>query len=138
MNTPVINAIIGKTSNNSFQYKQVVLLGGGKFSDQISEPNTKYIVRYNFNLEGQTITMPDNCILAIDGGSLSNGEIIGNNTVFLNVNKATNILNNITLSGTWGQSSPFHGDTSNLSLVYFDTTTKKLLWWDGDQFIELL
>lgn len=42
--------------------------------------DTKYIIKYNFDLNGETITVPENCILEFDGGSLSNGIIVLNNT----------------------------------------------------------
>lgn len=137
MSTPIVNAIIGRASENSYQYKQVVLVGGGTFLDQIVESNTKYIIKYDFDLGGQSINIPSNCILSIDGGSISNGTLIGNNTVLLNTNKADNILNNITLAGTWGpQDQVCEPNVDDLSVLYFDKTTRKILWWDGENFIE--
>lgn len=136
MSTPIINAVINKYSSNTQQYKQIVLLGSRDFQSQVVYPNAKYIIRYNFNLGGQEIEIPENCIIAIDGGSISNGTLVGNNTIFLNVNNATNILDNVTLSGTWGSNSSFEPDTNNLSLVYFDKTNNKLLWWNGEEFVE--
>lgn len=49
--------------------------------DMINEPNTIYEIRYDFDLNGATITIPDNCILKFEGGVLSNGNIKGTNTV---------------------------------------------------------
>ena len=49
--------------------------------DMINEPNTIYEIRYDFDLNGVTITIPDNCILKFEGGILSNGNIKGTNTV---------------------------------------------------------
>lgn len=62
--------------------------------------NTIYIIQYDFTL-GEDITIPENCILEFNGGSLSgNNTIIGNNTC---ISASTvKILNtNITFSGTW-------------------------------------
>lgn len=39
--------------------------------------NTVYVVRYDYDLDGQTIQIPDNCYLEFDGGSFSNGYISG-------------------------------------------------------------
>lgn len=141
MSTPIVNAIIGKASENSYQYKQVVLIGGGTFSDQVTEPNTKYIIKYDFDLEGQTITMPANCILAFDGGQIKNGTIVTNDTTLLNLNKVDNIFNNVTIQGNWKLvSQQFTDSTDNLSVVYFDKNTRKFLWWDNDQrqFFEII
>lgn len=67
------------------------------------EPNTKYIVNYNFDLNGETIRVPEDCILEIDGGNISNGILIGNQTILLNPN-GVDILQNVTLQGTWKNS----------------------------------
>lgn len=48
--------------------------------DMISEANTIYIIQYDYDLQGQTITVPKNCVLQFEGGSFSNGSIVGNNT----------------------------------------------------------
>lgn len=77
----------------------VILKPGEIFSSE--NPNIKYIVKYNFDLENQEIIIPENCIICIDGGSLSNGTLVGNNTKLFNINSQSGILTNITLSGTW-------------------------------------
>lgn len=41
--------------------------------DMINETNTIYQIRYDFNINGAEIKVPDNCVLQFDGGSLSNG-----------------------------------------------------------------
>lgn len=46
----------------------------------INNPNTIYHIQYDYNLNGQTITIPENCVLLFKGGSISNGELVGNNT----------------------------------------------------------
>ena len=49
--------------------------------DMISEPNTRYIIQYDYDLDGGTITVPEGCILEFQGGSLDNGTLIGSNTI---------------------------------------------------------
>ena len=44
----------------------------------INKPNTIYVIRYDYCLQGQTIEIPENCVLEFDGGSLRNGAIIFN------------------------------------------------------------
>lgn len=46
--------------------------------DMINEPNTVYEIRYDFDLNNTEITIPENCVLKFNGGSLSNGTINGN------------------------------------------------------------
>lgn len=48
--------------------------------DIINEPNTTYIINYDFDLNGGTINIPTGCTLDFQGGSFSNGTIISNNT----------------------------------------------------------
>lgn len=50
------------------------------------DTNTIYEIRYDFDLNQQTIVIPINSILYINGGSLSNGKLTGNDTIILNYN----------------------------------------------------
>lgn len=43
--------------------------------------NTIYIIQYDYNLNGQTITIPSGCVLLFEGGSISNGVVKFNNTL---------------------------------------------------------
>ena len=65
--------------------------------DMINDSNTIYEIRYDFNLNGQTITVPEGCVLQFEGGNLKNGTLIGNNTIVLG---SINILD-ISLEGTY-------------------------------------
>ena len=47
--------------------------------DMINEPNTRYIIQYDFDLNEQEITIPEGCILDFQGGSLNNGTLKENN-----------------------------------------------------------
>lgn len=48
--------------------------------DMINTGNTIYIIQYDYDLNGAEITIPENCILKFEGGSLKNGTLNGNNT----------------------------------------------------------
>lgn len=71
---------------------RVILTKGKGFAEQLVKGNTIYIIQYDFDLNGESVTIPANCILEFDGGSLSNGTIQGYPTI-----KYTHdyILNNI-------------------------------------------
>lgn len=43
----------------------------------MSCPNTVYVITYDYSLRGQTITVPENCVLQFEGGSLKNGYLKG-------------------------------------------------------------
>jgi len=64
-------------------------------------PDTKYTIKHNFDLEGQTIELPPNCILAIDGGVIYNGTLVGDDSVLIDVNRLGNVLDNVIQTGTW-------------------------------------
>lgn len=61
----------------------------------------KYVIKWDFDLNGQTITVPKNCILEFDGGSLKNGTIIGQDTSFINVGYVDIWGENLTRGGSW-------------------------------------
>ena len=48
--------------------------------EMISQANTVYEIRYDFDLSGATINIPENCTLDFQGGSLKNGTLNCNNT----------------------------------------------------------
>ena len=62
------------------------------------KPNTIYIIQYDYCLAGQTIVIPENCVLDFQGGSLKNGKIIFNNTVI--ESKENYIFRNLVFEGT--------------------------------------
>ena len=55
--------------------------------DMVNKENTEYIIQYNYDLNGETITIPVNCILKLECGTIDNGTIICNNTVIVTYNK---------------------------------------------------
>lgn len=55
--------------------------------DMINSSNTIYIIQYDYDLNEETITVPEGCVLKFEGGSISNGTLIGNDTILLgNIN----------------------------------------------------
>lgn len=87
------------------QYKTIILkknLVNGVNTltqEMMANQNIKYVIKYDYVL-GENITVPDNCILEFDGGSiLGTHTLTGNNTdIKGNIN---NIFDTITIDGTW-------------------------------------
>jgi len=50
------------------------------FAEQVVLLNTIYEIRYNFDLNGGTVNIPSGCTLRFNGGAVSNGSIVYNNT----------------------------------------------------------
>ena len=49
--------------------------------DMINEPDTVYEIRYDFDLDGKTVNVPEGCILKFAGGSFMNGTINCDDTI---------------------------------------------------------
>lgn len=82
MGKPNVNLIINGSSNNqSYIYRTIVLKNNLGFEEQVTEENCKYIVKWDFNLNNKNIIIPKDCIIYFDGGSLSEGTIVCNNTI---------------------------------------------------------
>lgn len=62
--------------------------------------NTIYIIKYDFDLDGEELTIGANSIIIFDGGTLSNGTLIGDDTT-IRAGITKIFGNNITLEGTW-------------------------------------
>ena len=67
--------------------------------DMISKPNTIYIIQYDYDLQDAEITIPEGCVLDFQGGSFSNGTIVGNKTSIKA--EIIEILKVIILLGDW-------------------------------------
>ena len=99
-----------------------------KLNDFIKSNTIYNIIRY-IDLEGKTLTVPDNSVLNFIGGTIGNGTIIGNKTKVINLN-----VDRIVLSGTWFDS----GITSNrptnvlVGFQYFDSTLSKPIYYKGN------
>ncbi len=81
------------------EFRTVVLKSYLTIGEQLESSNTKYVVKWNYDLNGNTLIMPADCIFDFDGGKISNGSIVWNNTKILNRYQYT-ILEGIEESGT--------------------------------------
>ena len=57
----------------------VILRKDKAFAEQVIQENTIYEIRYNFDIGGGEVEIPDNCVLKFIGGSISNGVLALNN-----------------------------------------------------------
>lgn len=94
--------------------------------DNISpNTNTIYIVQYDYDLGGNTITIPSDSVLVFDGGSFSNGQIILDNTLVVPPTLDLNdVFKNITVGGTYKEGQTIYKD-------------KYLQYWDGNKWYKL-
>lgn len=62
-----------RVSGNGMGY--VILRKNKTFAEQVTDTNTIYEIRYDFNLSGATVTIPSGCILKFEGGKISGGTL---------------------------------------------------------------
>ena len=65
----------------------------------LNKENTIYVLQYDYSLNYQTISIPEGCVLLFEGGSVSNGTLIGTNTIISST--PTNILSKVNIQGTY-------------------------------------
>lgn len=87
-------------------------------------PNTRYIIRYDFDLDGNSIEIPDNCILDFQGGSIKNGYIKLNKARLLNTDFREDYLQ-----------VSHDSDYALGQVLYIDNTYK---YWNGSKWISFL
>ena len=82
--------------------RDTLIVDKQKWKNQFIRDNAIYEIRHDFNLKGDSLHIPDNCLLRFNGGSFYNGTLIGNHTSI--EGGEINSLNSVYLEGTWGGS----------------------------------
>ena len=100
------------------KYLRKNLVDGKNILTQAMLPsaNTIYIIQYDYDLNGATITIPANCTLDFQGGSLTNGTVTFSNTELKGIPKLyTNfggVIANETIHTKWFMNLPDDTDCS--------------------------
>ena len=87
-------------------------------SNMINQPNTIYEIRYNFDLDGKTITIPNNCVLYFTSGKFYNGSISMDNTIVSTLYE--DVLSEVNISGSYYNIQKYIEDTKSLFQVSID------------------
>lgn len=103
----------------------------------LTAPNTIYIVQYDYDLNGESINMPENSILFFQGGTFNNGELILNETSVFGVLRESD-MGDAKFNGTYktGQiiateeavrlkGSPYFTKTTKNGLTYYESNFTK-------------
>lgn len=104
--TSVDNKLKFKNRKNLNGMGYVILRKNKLFSEQLTQTNTIYEIRYDFDLDGDSITIPSDSTLKFEGGSIKNGNVLFDNTT---LSGEPYILTNIIL-----------GSTIRNSIIYLD------------------
>lgn len=130
------NIVMVKDHDTGNTYKTNLLT-----QEMIDKENTIYIIQYDYNLNGQTITIPEGCTLQFEGGSINNGTINCSEDITIWQYNGDTVINGEYTNAT---NKPSYGTTedrpslynSNVGVLYFDTTLKKPIWWDGSKWVD--
>lgn len=106
-----------KTSSRSS--KRINILEGSVFKD----PNTIYEIKYDFDLNNSTVTLPENCILLFNGGKISNGKLNLNNTLVYPLGIVKEDVLECTTIGNFKEGQ-----------MFFDKEQGQLSIWDGSSW----
>lgn len=66
----------------------------------ITQENKVYVIKQDWNLKGETLSLPKGCTLKFKGGCISNGTLIGNGTV-VKAEKDGYVFNDVKLKGSF-------------------------------------
>ena len=80
--------------------------------EDINEEDTIYEIRYDFDLDGKTIIIPNNCVLYFTSGKFYNGSINMDNTIVSTLYK--DILSEVNISGNYYSIQKHIEDTKSL------------------------
>ena len=86
--------------------------------DDINNTDTIYEIRYNFDLDGKTITIPNNCVLYFTSGKFYNGSISMDNTIVSTLYE--DILSEVNISGSYYNIQKYIKDTNSLFQASID------------------
>lgn len=110
------NEDLVQVKNNIYLHYKSVLT-----QDMLNEENTRYIIRYAFDLNSKTITMPSGCELVFEGGIIENG------TIDLNKCKLTDMV---------GEESEYLPNVicSNWAVGQIEYRGGKICYWNGTEW----
>lgn len=87
-------------------------------SNMINQPNTIYEIRYSFDLDSKTITIPENCVLYFNSGKFYNGSINMDNTIVSTLYE--DVLSEVNISGSYYNIQKYIKDTKSLFQANLD------------------
>ena len=89
----------------------------------INKPNTIYEVRYLFYLDGNTITLPENCIIKFNGGQFNNGTLNLNKARLINLFKLSEI-GTVTIDNDFAEGQIIYDDVNHQLKVQTNSELK--------------
>lgn len=101
----------------------------------MNQTNTKYVVKYDYVL-GENITIPENCVLEFDGGSISGAYTLTyNNTTIVVSDIFKSIYSGVTIDGSITNdfvTPEFYGWNENNNITLNTTCINNALYYNGN------
>lgn len=73
--------ILSQTSYAAAAYNYKTLKRSQSFARQVQKSHTVYEIKHDFDLRGETVQIPADCILKFTGGHLKNGSLVFDNSI---------------------------------------------------------
>lgn len=106
------------TKNQVGSGRVIKLYPDRSLSDQLTQRYTTYEVGTVFDLKGQVVAIPKGCTLVFNGGTVSNGTLVGSNTTIL-LKQESPVFDDVKLKGSFkAEEFPLNAYKSN-KLDYF-------------------
>ncbi len=133
INPPIDLSWVDSTINIELVIKNMSVVKLRRKSDVLQEfkyDNKRYIIRYKYNLNGDTLRLGKNCCLDFKGGQFYNGVIVGDNTIIKS--RKEPIFNSIQIQGGWNvpilNSSYFaDAEKENVLIQLFNMTNDSIV-----------
>lgn len=126
MGKPNVNINVGGAANGTQTYKIVVLKSNIPFVQQISSEDTIYVIKWDYDLGGEEVSVPTNCVLKFEGGSVNNGIMYLNGCdivpTFNSVENNSLVLNGYPKAGVYK----------------WDRELGKPLWCNGEKWVDAM
>lgn len=103
------------------------------YQNNFNQENCIYEIKYDFDLNGQEITIPNNCVLKFIGGSISNGIINFSNSYLLGLPNFINIISKGIIKNNIIQSNWFNIKyLNNIASLFYSS---KIIFIYGTYYI---
>ena len=103
--TKVVNHSMDYISSRPQVLDEIICQPGVNLAE-LKKENTRYIIKYGFDLKGKQWKIPSNSFLIFEGGYIGNGILVGNNTC-IEASPYYIFDSNLSLEGTWINSSAY-------------------------------
>lgn len=103
--TKVVNHSMDYISSRPQVLDEIICQPGANLTE-LTKANTRYIIKYGFDLKGKQWKIPSNSFLIFEGGYIGNGILVGNNTC-IEASPYYIFDSNLSLEGTWINSSAY-------------------------------